>query len=116
LITVSFFGFSVKKDLKFDEKGNISIIIEGHSNTGSRGNDIICSAVSVLAQTMVLSLGKIAKIKQKVDQRDGFLKTEFNLSDLTEDTKLKIKIIIDFFCIGIFEIKKEYPESLKINM
>ena len=32
--------------------GNISMTVSGHSNYGTKGNDIVCSACSILAYTL----------------------------------------------------------------
>ena len=48
--------------LFFQDKILIGIESKGHSGYSEKGSDIICSAVSVLMQSLVLGLSEISKI------------------------------------------------------
>ncbi len=47
--------------------------VKGHAGYADHGRDIVCAAVSALAQTAVLGLTKVAGLTAKVDSREGFL-------------------------------------------
>ena len=39
--------------------------VEGHANYGEYGEDIVCSAVSILAQTTLISMVEVCGINEK---------------------------------------------------
>jgi len=115
LIKITFTNISFNDRIKFFKEANeISIVVEGHAGAGTKGNDIICSAVSALSQTMVISITKIAGIPQKVTQEEGYLRSEIEINSIPDISKNVLRNILDFFTIGIFEIIKNYPERIKV--
>ncbi|MCP4135691.1 MAG: ribosomal-processing cysteine protease Prp [bacterium] len=115
MIAVSFVNIEFKDGVFFREPSTISVTIEGHSGFGKKGTDIVCAAISALSQTMILGIAKIGAIPQKVTREDGYLGSEIDLSQLVQEKTAVLKIILDMFCIGIFEIEKEYPGSVEIS-
>ena len=95
--------------------GPVSMTVEGHAGKGIRGSDPVCAAVSALAQTAVLGIRRIAGIEQDLSVRDGYLHTVFDTADLSPGKKGALKIILDLFCIGIFEILKEHEGAVSID-
>ncbi len=115
MVTISFNNLIYEKGIEFEEnKKKISIAVEGHSLFDKKGKDIVCAAISVLSQTMILTISGILHITQNYIIREGYLKTEIDISDLNRERKNNLKIILDFFCIGIFEIAKNYPDAVDI--
>jgi hypothetical protein len=99
-----------------DGKKDLIIQIKGHSLLTKNGTDIVCSAVSALAQTMVVSITRICGIKQKVLRKDGLLRTQIKTGKLETDEKKSLLILVNSFMIGIKEIKKVHPENLEIEV
>ncbi len=93
----------------------ISIEVEGHSLSGKKGEDIICSAVSALSQTAVIGLAKLTETDQSLDIKDGYLKSEFETGNLDERGRERVKVILDILCIGLLEIMKSYPGTVEID-
>ena len=88
--------------LFYQEKNLIGIESKGHSGYSERGTDIICSAVSVLMQSLILGLSEIAKLKDlkiKIDDKKPLMKISWpkeqseKISLLTQTTAESLKII-----------------------
>lgn len=101
--------------LREDGGSPVSIVVEGHSLTGKKGEDIICSAVSALSQTAVLSLAKLAGTDQDLIIRDGYLKSEFKTEILDGIYRERVEVILGMLCIGLLEIIKSYPGTIEID-
>ena len=99
-----------------DGDRDLIIQIKGHSLLSKKGTDVVCSAVSALAQTLVVSITRICGIKQKVLRKDGLLRTQIKTENLEPDEKKSLLILVDSFMIGIKEIKKAHPENLEIEL
>lgn len=92
----------------------VKIVISGHSLFDSKGRDIVCSAVSALSLSVIKAVTLSAGVKQNIEQNDGFLKTEILIKDL-EHKKIELKTLLDVLLIGLFEIKKLYPETIELE-
>ncbi len=117
MIRVTFRNIDFNEGVCLREDGGsfVSIEVEGHSLTGKKGEDIICSAVSALSQTAVLSLAKLAETDQELIIRDGYLKSEFETVVLDEMNRERVEVILGMLCIGLLEIIKSYPGTIEID-
>lgn len=85
------------------------IRIEGHADHDEKGKDIVCAAVSTLAQTLIKSLESFTHDKLWHVLRPGYINLEYgNLSEAG-------KLLVDSFFLGICGIKEAYPEYLEIK-
>ena len=93
--------------------------IKGHANFASYGEDIVCSAVSVLSQTVIMGLVEILeldenKIFYKIDENTGYLEVE--LKNIKNEELLKeTQILLKTFKIGIESIEENYPRNVNIE-
>lgn len=92
---------------------SFSLLVEGHSGIGKKGDDIFCAAVSALSQTMAITFSKTSGLDVRIKQEDGFLKTEVEIED--KNSLTSAKVILDFFLTGIAELGKIYPDELDIK-
>lgn len=85
------------------------ISIRGHANYAPIGQDIVCSAVSVLVQTLIQSVEELTTDKIKYSMQPGTVDIKFwCLSDQS-------KVLIDAFFIGIEGIAAAYPDNVKLT-
>jgi len=85
--------------------------ISGHANFDNYGKDIVCAAVSVLAQTAITSiieLTNLKKYKYEIDSGHSFIK--FEAKDINEDALL----LFNSFEIGVIGIKNSYNNYINI--
>lgn len=96
------------------EDGTITCLtVEGHADYAPRGRDIVCAAVSALAQTAVLGLER-AGLKPRVEVREGWLKCA-PPSVMTPDQAVRARIIMDTIHAGLEDIAAGYPEHVALR-
>ena len=85
-----------------------SIKICGHANYAEHGKDIVCSAVSVLWQTLLWSIDELTE--DEVKHTTWPDKTKIKFWNLSEDAQL----LIDSFFIGVKAVAMTYPDHVKV--
>ncbi|NLK44289.1 MAG: ribosomal-processing cysteine protease Prp [Tissierellia bacterium] len=93
--------------------------VEGHANFADYGKDIVCAAVSVLAQTTLLSLVEVCGLKEEslkyeIDDNRGFLNVELPI-DIENTVLDRTQIVLETFFLGIKSIIESYPEYVKLE-
>ena len=88
---------------------NDRITIRGHSGYAPPGQDIVCAAISVLAQNLV------ASIKALTDDTISYDITPGKADIYYRNPSEKTKTLIDSFFIGCAAIADAYPEHVKIS-
>lgn len=86
------------------------LTVDGHAGYAETGNDIICAAVSALAQGLIHSLEALTDDSISYQIRDGHIDIEYE--NLSEQGKL----LIDSFFIAVSDTQMTYGEQyVKIN-
>ena len=88
-------------------KGCISI--NGHAGYDVQGKDIVCAAVSVLAQNLIMSIERLTEDKIKYSISAG--KLDINYEKLSD----RAQVLLASFFIGIEAIANEYPQYVKLS-
>ena len=78
------------------------LTVDGHAGYAKTGNDIICAAVSALAQGLIHSLIALTDDKISYHVADGHI--DINYQDLSERGNL----LIDSFFIAVSDIQLTY--------
>ena len=84
------------------------VLIQGHSGYAPSGGDIVCAAVSTLAQTLITDLENLTEDKVKYDIEPGYI--DIRHGHLSERGNL----LIDAFFVGICGIADAYPDQVHI--
>ena len=79
------------------------LIIEGHANYNP-GNDVVCSACSILAYTLDNTLS-IEVITKSTQISDGYMRIE-----IKED---RAKCYIDMTAVGYMTLSANYPDNVR---
>jgi len=88
--------------------------VKGHAGFAEKGQDIVCSAISVLAQTAVIGLGEyLHKSSFKYSIDDGYLKCMLQ-NDLSTEESKTAQIILKTMYLGIKSIEESYTSHVKI--
>lgn len=85
--------------------------VTGHSDYAEHGKDIVCSAVSALTQTMLMTLKNMYGHECKYIMRNGYM--EVNLRDV-EGLK-ESQILFKSLELGIAAIQEQYPKYVELN-
>lgn len=89
------------------EKGKITV--SGHANYDVIGKDIVCSAVSTLLQSFIMSVNELTTDKLQCNITAGKAIIEYrNLSEQSQT-------LINSFFIGVKAIAESYPDNVKLT-
>lgn len=109
----------IKVEIFRDENNLIKkYTISGHANFDDYGKDIVCAAISVLAQTTLLSLVEVCglekeSIKYSIDDKTGFL--DVNLpKDIKQPILENTQIVLNTLVVGINSVIEGYPEYVTL--
>lgn len=87
-------------------KNSVHIHITGHAGYAERGNDIVCSAISILIQTAIAHMDRVAdKYDYSLDEGYAELEAE------GYDAKVAVETIITGFEL----LADNYPEYIEIS-
>ena len=81
------------------------LTVDGHAGFAETGNDIICAAVSALAQGLIHALSDLTEDEIFYNVRDGHIEIFFR--DLSEQGKL----LTDSFFLSVGDIQQTYGEN-----
>ena len=90
-------------------KGAGSVTITGHAQYAPHGQDIVCSAVSVLVQTLIQSMEDLCTDEFSYHLQPG--RTVIKHGNLTANAQL----LFDSFFIGCYMIAERYPFHVEVT-
>lgn len=90
----------------FEQDDEISIELSGHSGYGTPGSDIVCSAISVLAQALLAYLN-VDNEEYNYSMRDGYV--------FAYAKGKNVRTALSVIMTGYYMLAKEYPNYVKIN-
>lgn len=82
--------------------------MSGHANYATKGEDVVCAAVTILSLTTLQSLVDLTKDEIEYDVQPGWVDIKYR--DLSE----KAKALVDSFFIGICLVADEFPGYIRI--
>lgn len=85
---------------------------EGHSGFAPCGEDIVCAAVSVLLQTVVLGLEKAAHVTPEVIVGDGRLDCHLSKEQVGS---VEVEAILQTMLLGLEAIEAEYGDYVSVE-
>ncbi|HAL73983.1 MAG TPA: ribosomal-processing cysteine protease Prp [Clostridiales bacterium] len=84
----------------------------GHSGYGEQGADIICAAVSAIAQTTIGSLQDLAGLSPDFALEDGHIWCQTSDPDDMAPEQYKIaRTLTDSFALGCLQIQQSYGKK-----
>lgn len=96
-----------------DDCNLIGFEVEGHAEYAPYGEDIVCAALSVLAQTAVLGLQYHLAEPPDFTIQDGFVRC-FLAQELSRQDRDNAKILMETMRLGVETIQKSYPRNVKV--
>jgi len=91
-----------------------SFKVTGHAQTAPHGEDIVCAAVSVLAQTTILGFYEVLQQKPPYEISDGKLECRM-MNSLDENQRREATILLQTMLMGLKNIQKQYPGIIAID-
>ncbi|NLG87357.1 MAG: ribosomal-processing cysteine protease Prp [Firmicutes bacterium] len=91
--------------------GNISgFVVDGHAAYAPKGQDIVCAAVSALAQAAVLGLTKHVGLNPEVEIREGHLCCMVTASNAADRA---VQAILATLALALQDIAAQYPNRIR---
>lgn len=90
------------------------VVISGHSGFAKKGKDIVCSAVSILLQSLYLSLNNIGDVK--IYYADDKEKVLLEIKEYVNDVEGELRGITLQFILGIKSLSKEYNKYISFML
>lgn len=88
--------------------------IEGHAEYGEYGSDLVCSAVSAIAQTTILGFTDLLNLDIDYEMTPGLIDLE--LPDNIGDRQLKdSQILLETMLLGFRSVEMGYEEYISIQ-
>jgi len=87
--------------------------IGGHANYGEYGSDLVCGAVSILAQTALVGLLEYVKIDCAYEMKDGYLHCK--VPDCSDSDRTKVDSILETMILGVENVKNGYRPYVRIE-
>lgn len=91
-----------------DQSGS-EISINGHAGYAEAGKDIVCAAVSILAQTLIASIEELTQDTISYDIQPGTV--NIKLGNLSERSKL----LVSSFFVGVQMVADNYPGFVRLS-
>ena len=98
----------IKINIKRSNKKVYELVIKGHANYDDMGKDIVCAAVSTMAETTV---NNIIVLDESIDyeENSGYLKIR-----VLKDTEVNEKLLNNLVMM-LEDLQKEYPKNIEIR-
>ena len=96
---------------------DMTLVVDGHAKYDEKGKDIVCAAVSALAQALLFRLEEDQQrgrmmMWYKRDEEKGYLRIKAQPnSGYREPTRAYFKLVMT----GIKKIEEQYPDYVKIG-
>ncbi len=92
----------------------VSYSVTGHAQTAPHGEDLVCAAVSVLAQTTILGLYQVLDQQPEFNIAEGDLRCKMKDS-LTATQRREATILLETMLVGLKNIQQQYPKIIAID-
>ena len=105
----------IKVDVTKADKHYHKLKLSGHAYSDEPGRDLVCAAVSTLAQTVANAIEQIGKVPEEslgLKIKEGYLSLSIEQAYRSETTD----IIFETFIVGIEGIEGTYPEYVRLRI
>lgn len=90
----------------------VGYIIDGHAGYAEAGEDIICSAVSVLAQSICNGITDVIKIEPIIEVEDGLLNVSLRRNSIEEIKQCQV--LLETLIINLKDLEESYKDYIKV--
>ena len=105
--------------VKVLQKGTniLSIELDGHTDYGMEGEDIVCAGLSCISQTACLGLLTVANVNAEIlrDEERGYLKVSLP-NNLTKEQMHDSQMILRTALIGIQDLREGFSKFISLEV
>ena len=106
----------IEVGIKRNDGGHpVFVEIRGHALFAPCGSDIVCAAVSALAQTIIFALEDLVGLKPFVKMEEGYLLIALPSEIKTEQQMEKSFLLMETMLLGLKETARAYPRYISFN-
>lgn len=88
--------------------------LSGHAEQGEYGSDLVCAAVSAIAQTALIGIVEVLEIPAEYSVKEGFLKCRLPKA-LTDDKREGARVVLATLEAGLRSIEADHPDALMLK-
>jgi uncharacterized protein len=105
----------IKIRIERDQRNEIqAYTVTGHAMTAPHGQDLVCAAVSALAQTTILGFYEVLEQKPAYEITEGRLECRI-MDSLDEKQRREAAILLKTMLAGFRNIQQQYPKVIAIE-
>ncbi len=94
----------------------MTIDITGHSGYAEAGSDIVCSAISTLAENLALSLNRIVDVTPNIIRDESIPHLSISIPSTTKGKKFELaQVLMQSAVLGMKEVRDGYNKFIKIK-
>jgi len=90
----------------------VGYIIDGHAGYADHGEDIICAAVSSLAQGIANGISEVIKIEPIIEVEEGLLNVSLRRNSIEEIKQAQV--LLETLIINLKDLAKSYSDYIKV--
>ena len=96
---------------------DLTLTSSGHAGAAPKGMDIVCAAISILTESLVMALlddekrGRV-KVDWQMNEQDGSLRVH---AEPKSGQEPKIRAYFKMAMVGLKAMQEEYPGNIKIG-
>ena len=98
-----------------DKQNIITIEATGHSGYAEAGEDIVCSSVSTLLQSLINGLMNVVQVKPNYTIDEDIPHLSVNVIDIPKDKMNEAQILMKSTYLGLVNISNSYAKFIKIK-
>ena len=94
----------------------LTVSVEGHAQSAQKGQDIVCSAASILTYTIaadIMQMQGIGACSPDISLCDGYAEIVCNPADGYGDV---IKLVLDSLMTGYKLLAKDFPDNISVSV
>ena len=95
----------------------VKLVSKGHADYNKHGEDIVCSAISAVTQSLALGVIKVLGLKAnyKTDEKKGYL--ELRLPEINDEMILqKTQVLFETCLETVKDFEKGYPLNIEVEV
>lgn len=100
-----------------DQDQLVGFCLTGHAGFSEKGQDIVCAAVSTIAQTIIGTVDETIPglFNYRIDEEQGLIQLHIlEKAMLRQATKDKIQTLLFAAWVGIRQVEEAYPEYVQL--
>lgn len=97
------------------ERGIAGFALRGHAEVAPKGQDIVCAAVSALAQAALIGLEEVVGVAAEVEVAEGWLRCQLP-EGLPPQRQREAQVLLETLLLSLRSIEEGYGDALRVRV